>query len=48
MKRLRGERGFTLVELLVVCGILVILAAVATPTVGSYISSAHRPKYHTL
>jgi type IV pilus assembly protein PilE len=37
----RDAGGFTLVELLVACGILAILAAVAIPTVSSFISSSH-------
>jgi prepilin-type N-terminal cleavage/methylation domain-containing protein len=42
MRRIhRGKGGFTLVELLVACGILAILAAVAVPTVASFISSSH-------
>ncbi len=42
MRRIhRGKGGFTLVELLVAAGILAILAAVAVPTVASFISSSH-------
>jgi prepilin-type N-terminal cleavage/methylation domain-containing protein len=33
-----GERGFTLVELLAACAILVALAAIAVPTVANYVS----------
>ena len=42
MRRIhRGKGGFTVVELLVACGILAILAAVAVPTVASFISNTH-------
>ena len=37
----RDKGGFTLVELLVACGILAILAAVAVPTVANFISHSH-------
>jgi prepilin-type N-terminal cleavage/methylation domain-containing protein len=33
----RGERGFSLMELLVVAGIIVVLAAVALPSIGTYV-----------
>ncbi len=37
----RGKAGFTLVELLVACAILAILAAIAAPTAVILITSSH-------
>lgn len=42
MRRLRNERGFTLMELMVVIVIVAILAAVAVPLYINYVKDAQR------
>lgn len=42
MKRLNGQRGFTLMELMVVIVIVAILAAVAVPLYLNYVNDARR------
>jgi len=43
----RGQKGFTLVELLVVIGILGVIAAVVVPNVGSFIGRGKTESYAT-
>ena len=42
-----GQKGFTLVELLVVIGILGVIAAVVVPNVGSFIGRGKSESYET-
>ena len=42
MKKTNNNKGFTLVELIIVIAIVGILAAVLIPTISGYIEKAHR------
>ena len=43
----RGQKGFTMVELLVVIGILGVIVAVVVPNVGSFIGQGKSESYET-
>lgn len=48
MKMLKKNKGFTLIEIIVVIVILAVLMAVAVPSVMSYISEGNNAKYETV
>lgn len=48
MKMLKKNKGFTLIEIIVVIVILAVLMAVAVPSVMSYISEGNDAKYETV
>ena len=43
----RGEKGFTLIEMLIVVAILGVLSAVAIPSVGNFVNSGKQKAYDT-
>lgn len=48
MKMLKKNKGFTLIEIIVVIVILAVLMAVAVPSVMSYIKEGNNAKYETV
>lgn len=48
MKMLKKNKGFTLIEIIVVIVILAVLMAVAVPSVMSYINEGKNAKYETV
>ncbi|MGN1391983.1 MAG: prepilin-type N-terminal cleavage/methylation domain-containing protein [Sharpea porci] len=48
MKMLKKNKGFTLIEIIVVIVILAVLMAVAVPSVMSYINEGNKAKYETV
>lgn len=48
MKMLKKNKGFTLIEIIVVIVILAVLMAVAVPSVMSYINEGKKAKYETV
>ncbi len=46
-QRAQGERGFTLVELMIVVAVVAILAAVAYPSYVEYVARGHRRELQT-
>lgn len=48
MKMLKKNKGFTLIEIIVVIVILAVLMAVAVPSVMSYINEGNNAKYETV
>lgn len=48
MKMLKKNKGFTLIEIIVVIVILAVLMAVAVPSVMSYINEGKKSRYETV